>query len=292
MSTTGTNLLTWTATWDHNQAPWLQLDTSSGQVQAPNSQPITVSALAANLKAGNYTATVTFSSAQSPQSVTLNVAFTVQAGCISITPRVLTFTGVAGISNPPAQTLMLNNCGATGTWSESVSTNANWVSVSPTSDNFNGGATQNVTVSAEVLSTQLKVGAYRSLLTFMNGSSKFVVLVTLIVQSPPTLTVSPTSLDENANCTFHALRISPSYSSCLVSLSSSQSNQLSLAWSSPGNGVGGITIKPSTGTLQPGQTTSVEIDIPVTSCPATKTFTFVGPANTVTVTWNCPPPIQ
>ena len=135
LNTTGTDLLTWTATWDQNQAPWLQLDRSSGQIQAPNMQTITVSALATNLKAGSYSATITFNSVQSNQSVGLNVSLTVQAGCISVTPRALTFTGVAGSSDPPAQTIALNNCGVTGTWSASMlkDGSGNWISVNPTS---------------------------------------------------------------------------------------------------------------------------------------------------------------
>ena len=40
LCTIGTGTVNWTATWDQNTASWLQLDQSSGQIQAPAQQQI------------------------------------------------------------------------------------------------------------------------------------------------------------------------------------------------------------------------------------------------------------
>ncbi len=81
----GSGLLNWTASWDQNQAPWLQLDHSSGQIQAPGQGQVTISAKANGLKLGKYTTTVTFSSQPGTSTVSLAATFTVQAST-AVTP--------------------------------------------------------------------------------------------------------------------------------------------------------------------------------------------------------------
>src|SRR5207302_9064717 len=144
LCTAGSGSVNWTASWDQNQASWLQLDHSTGDIQAPGQQQINVSALAGKLNPGNYSATVTFSSQQSSTTETLNVTFTVQAGCIHTSQQEYSFTGVAGASDPQTQALTVSNCGIVGSWSTVISTNnnVNWLSVAPTIGVLNGGATQ------------------------------------------------------------------------------------------------------------------------------------------------------
>ncbi|HYX51232.1 MAG TPA: hypothetical protein VE843_15905, partial [Ktedonobacteraceae bacterium] len=62
LCTSGIGAVNWTATWDQNAAPWLQLDHTAGQISAPGQAQVAVSALASNLTPGNYAATVAFTS--------------------------------------------------------------------------------------------------------------------------------------------------------------------------------------------------------------------------------------
>jgi len=193
LCTAGSGSVNWTASWDQNQASWLQLDHSTGDIQAPGQQQINVSALAAKLNPGNYSATVTFSSQQSSTTETLNVTFTVQAGCIHTSQQEYSFTGVAGVSDPQTQALTVSNCGIVGSWSTAISTNnnVNWLSVTPTLGVINGGATQSVTISASNVKTQLPAGTYGGRILFNIGSNQVNVYVTLTVEPGPKPLPSP-----------------------------------------------------------------------------------------------------
>jgi len=116
---------------------------------------------------------------------------------------------------------------------------------------------------------------------------------------PPKLNVSPSSFNANTDCTFDN---SEHTWTCTAMVSSSQSAQTNLDWSTSSNGFSSndafnVSFKPANGTLTPGQSMQVTISIASssqTSCPAnqfTGTLTFTGPGNTVNVPWNCTQPV-
>ncbi len=289
LSTTGTDLLNWTATWDKTQAPWLQLTPQSGQIQEPGTQSIAVGALAGTLQPGTYNATITFSSnAQNEQNVTLNVALTVQTGCVTVTPTTLNFTGTVGANDPPGQTVTLNNCGGRGNWSATSSGGA-WLAVTPTSGSLNAGATQGVVVSTSIAKAGSKAGTYQGQVQFTNGTAHATVGVTFTVQPapvPPTLSVNATHLTTSKNCKMQETTVV--FWLCPVTLSSSANATSNLNWTSTSGGtIPGITIQPASGTLTPGQAATVDIDLPRFPCTETGTATFSGPANRVSVTVGC-----
>jgi hypothetical protein len=144
-----------------------------------------VNADASKLTPGNYSVAVTFTSQSGNKTFTLNVSFSVQAGCISGTPRSLNFTGIAGQSDPQPQTVTITNCGAFGTWSESTETDSggNWLSASPTGNNLNGGAPTGVRITASNLIAKLRPGTYSGKVIFSIGSGSFILYVTLTVQA-------------------------------------------------------------------------------------------------------------
>jgi hypothetical protein len=284
----GSGMVNWTANWDQNQAPWLKLGNNTGQIQAPGQQQISISALATNLKAGNYSATVTFSSQQGSATETLNVSFTVQTGCIRTSQQTFHFVGVAGISDPQPQTAVVSNCGIVGTWSTSVSTdnNVHWLGVAPARGGLNGGSTQNVTISTSILKTQLGTGTYNGTILFAIGSNQVSVSVTLTVQAPPKIIViypNPPSYNASTQCT---LNQSFKAWTCIASISNN-SQSMSLSWKSFSSGVPNITFKPSSDTLPPGGGERVIISIPENSCQRPATLSFVGPANTANISWSC-----
>ena len=159
---------------------------------------------------------------------------------------------------------------------------ANWLSASPTSGTLDGGATSDVTVKASNLNANLPPGTYSGKLLYGLGSGSSIVYITLTVQAPPTLSVSPGSIYANQQCS------SSPYTDwvCYVSLTNNSSS-LSLSWSAASTGVPGITFKPSSDIIAPGQTERVEITVPYNDCQTATTLIFSGPANTVNVPWTC-----
>jgi hypothetical protein len=285
LCTTGTGAVNWTATWDQNTAPWLQLDHTSGQITAPGQTQINVSALASNLAPGSYSVTLSFTSQPANTTKSLPISLTVQAGCVTGNPNKLSFNGVANVSDPRAQTVTITNCGSLNTWSASTQTNTgvNWLSVSPTANTLNAGATNNVTITTSNLKAQLAAGTYTGSVTFKIGSATFIVNVTLTVMPAPTLSGSPTLIFVNRQCT---LDPTGSLWTCSVLLTNN-SNTASLHWSA-NSGINGVSFSPARGTLLPGQSVPVQISVPQSNCPIRgSTLTFTGPANTVTVTWSC-----
>ena len=175
LCTSGNGTVNWTATWDQNAAPWLHLDQTSGQISAPGQASVTVSALASNLTPGSYSATVAFTSQPDNKTQSLQVAFTVQGGCVSGNPNTLNYSGIANTSDPGSQTVTITNCGPTSSWSATTQTNngGNWLFASPNIGTLNAGASNNVVITASNLKAQLAAGTYTGNVTFKIGSSTF-----------------------------------------------------------------------------------------------------------------------
>jgi hypothetical protein len=281
LNTTGTALLTWNAAWDQQQAPWLQLTVASGQIQAPASQKITVSAQPANLKAGTYKALITFTNSLDTHTIVVTVALTVQASCLKVTPGNLNFIGTVGANDPAPQTVTLNNCGPASTWNATVQADSNWLSVTPGSGTIDQNATQTVTVTVAVANQKLAAGTYHGQIQFSSGGSQTTVTVILTVQS-----VQQLSVDQQKIVVAQTCKSGTGSWTCKETLSSSGA-QGELAWTSSSNGNGGVTITPASGTIAAGQTTSVSIVVPVASCASNFALTFAGPTNSINVPVDC-----
>ncbi len=284
LCTAGTGMVNWTATWDQNAAPWLQLDHTSGQISAPGQATINVSALAANLMPGSYSITLTFTGQQNSVTESLPVSFTIQTGCVTSSTNALKYSGVANISDPASQTVAITNCGPVGAWSTSVQTSngANWLFASPTANTLNAGASTGVTISASNLKAQLAAGTYTGTVTFKIGLGTFSVRVTLVVAAAPILSGTPTLIFANQQCSVNPVG---NYI-CYVSLTNTSSS-LSLNWSASDSGLKGVSFNPASRTLSPGQTIRVQITVPLSQCPAKGILTFTGPGNAVNVEWYC-----
>lgn len=282
LCTQGTGSVNWTASWNQGQAPWLVLNQTTGSITAPGQAQINVSANASQLAAGNYTAAVAFSSQPGNVTETLNVTFIVQVGCIKVAPNTLNFAATPNIKEAAPQTVALTNCGAVGTWSANAKTSdgANWLSVSPNGGTLGTSAPGNATITASSLNSTLAVGNYTGTVTFTIGSGTFIVNVNFTVE--PVLAVTPTSLVGIKQCG----NGNSGYYNCYLSLTNT-SHTLSLAWTASTNLLPNSIIKPASGTMQPGQTTRVQIAIPVSDCSTGASITFSGPGNSVTVSWTC-----
>src|SRR5258706_7751925 len=67
------------------------------------------------------------------------------------------------------------------------------------------------------------------------------------------------------------------------------SSKRDLNWSTFGNGINGITFNPPSGNLPPNGIRLVVVTVLPTTCPASATFNFIGPANTISAPWSCQP---
>jgi hypothetical protein len=195
----------WTASWDQHHAKWLQVD-PTGQIQAPLSKQIMISASAGDLEAGSYSATVTFSDQNSPTKLSLRVMFIVRSAqateCLKTSTSSLSFTATQGKANPSPQSLKLSNCGDPGSWSATTNTDdgANWLDVRPVGGQLEGKSSSDILIA--VSSSRLGQGNYAGQVTFKIGAGMAVVNVLLTIQpsqqNPPCVSVAPQSLTFSA----------------------------------------------------------------------------------------------
>jgi hypothetical protein len=284
LCTNGSGTLTWQARWDQTKAPWLQLPQSSGTVQAPNQARVTINAVAGNLTAGTYSATITFIGVESNTTQAVHVSFTVQAGCVKATPPRMIFVGAEGVSDPASQTITVTNCGLASNWSAKASTKdgGNWLTVKPTQGSLKANATGTATVTVSNVEAVLKAGSYQGSITITIGSQSVSISVVLTVQ--PAISASPTSLSAYTTpCTSNA----NGSASCTVTLTNNSSSK-TITWSYSGS-PSGVTVDPASGfTIQAGG--SEQVTLVFTTCTnSSVTFVVTGatPASSSSVSWAC-----
>jgi hypothetical protein len=111
---------------------------------------------------------------------------------------------------------------------------------------------------------------------------------------PPTLIASPMSIDAKTDCSYSLSTYVYTYT-CHEALSIS--GQGSLNWTASG-GPSSTRFNPQHGTLEPGQSITVTISVPVRNliyvgspspgiCPTIANLIFTSQTNTVIVQWRC-----
>ena len=193
ISNTGGGTLSWSVSDD---ATWLSLSPTSGS-STGETDSVTVSVNTSGLSAGTHNGTITITgtgATNTPQTVTVTLTVTSAAPTITRSPTTMSFTGQQGGSNPANQALSISNTGG-GTLNWSVSDNAAWLTLSPTSGDSTG-ETDSVTVS--INTSGLSAGTYNGTITITGTgatNTPQTVAVTLTVTSvAPTITRSPTTM--------------------------------------------------------------------------------------------------
>lgn len=282
ITNTGTGTLSYSITSD---AGWLSASPTSGT--AP--QTVTVSANITGLTANTYTGhlTVTATGAQgSPATVTVTLTVTSPPPqpILTVSPTSLSFSGSQGGSNPSSQPINISNTG-TGTLSFSISSDATWLSASPTS----GTAPSSPQVTATI--GTLTPNTYTGHLTITaNGAqgSPATVTVTLTVTNPqPILSVSPQNLSfggvqGGADPSTQPVNITNTGTGTLSFSVTSDSGWLS-ALPTSGSAPATLQVKSSVGSLTAGTYTG---HLTITATGAQ------GSPATVTVTFNISAPTQ
>ena len=279
VSNTGGGSLDWTAS---ESASWLAVSPASGT----NAGTVTVTPSISGLTAGTYTADITLAAAGatgSPKTVTVTLTVDPPTPpALSVSPAALSFSAVAGGSNPAAKTLSVSNTGG-GSLDWTASEGASWLTLSPASGT-NAGT---VTVTPSI--TGLAAGTYTEDITLAaagaTGSPK-TVTVTLTVDPPPppVLSVTPATLAFTATVggtdpAAKTVAVSNTGSGSMSWTASENATWLSV---SPGSGTnaGTVTATPTIAGLAVGTyTTDVTFTAPgATGSPKTVTVTLtVGP---------------
>ena len=166
---------------------WLSTDVAGNVLSPGNMQYVYVKASALHRQPGTYTGQVTFRIRGSV--VVIPVTFQVlnsspSVYCLTNDKQSLTFYSTVKAGDPKLQKLTLINCGASGHWSSTPTTDdgTNWLQVAARSNDLPQGGTQAIEIS--VSSIQLHEGRYTGKITFALGSSLTHVNITFIVQKP------------------------------------------------------------------------------------------------------------
>lgn len=162
VSNSGTGTLNWSVS---DNASWISVSPSSGQ----NSGTVTVTVNSSGLSNGTYSGTVTVSdsnASNSPQTVLVTLTVGgggTGTGTIKLGRTALYFGAVGNAITGP-QTFLVSNIGS-GTMNWTVSDNASWLSVSPSS----GTNTGSVTVTAN--KSGLAAGTYTANITISSTNA-------------------------------------------------------------------------------------------------------------------------
>jgi hypothetical protein len=148
---------------------------------------------------GTYNGSITITdsnAANSPQSVDVTLTVSKKPPPeIGVSPTSLTFSGKEGGSNPSSQSIRIRNNGEEAL-NYSIADDANWLSVSPTSGSSTG---QEITHTVSVNINGMSEGTYNGTITInssnaINSPQKVGVTLTLSKQTPPEISVTPSSL--------------------------------------------------------------------------------------------------
>jgi hypothetical protein len=267
ISNTGGGFLTWSAS---ENVSWLGISPTSG---AGNGS-VTVTTIAGSLPTGIYNASVTISATNAaPVAIPISLTVTAPSITVALSPSSLTFSGVQGGANPASQTVVVNS---NGNWT--ASSNAAWLTLSPSSGNGNGSLTANISLSSAA------VGTNNGTITVTSGGVARTISVTLTV-SAASLTAAPTSVTYTAP----QGAANPSAQTITISSNGTWSASESASWLSisatSGTGNSSITATAITGSLAAG-TYNALITVSATGAtPVTipVTFTVSAPSPSLTV---------
>jgi hypothetical protein len=241
MHNDGSSSITWSASSDQS---WLLVAPNEGTFS--DNQTISVAGQRANLKAGDYSGTITISSsvgisAQVPVVMTVDPLPTIGTPVLQITPALLSFVAVDGSAAPNPLPLLVSNLGkkplhwsissqssttdGSGSFALTSGLITNWLKTNLTQGTIAPNATTTLQVSA--LSSSLLPGAYTSTLVFNADKGT--------VNTPQSVNVSLTieprcSLQVSTNALTFTTIVNSSPATQAISLSASASCPATSAW--------------------------------------------------------------
>ena len=185
---TGIGELQWTAADD---APWLDIDSSSGTTAAAGSTDVTASVSSEGLAPGTYGATITVSgnADNTPQDLSVSLEVTA-APVITVTSDPLDFEAVIGVDPPIHEVVIRNDGGTDLDWT--ASSDAAWMTFKRGAGTLAPGVSETDTITISV--DGLALGDYSGVLTFTGNApnSPQTLDATLSVTLTPSIALSGT----------------------------------------------------------------------------------------------------
>lgn len=188
----GGNKLSWQASSDQ---PWLTVSPNSGTFSGSASVQVTVNR--GTLVPLSYTGHVLFTrpgSNNQPLILTVHMSVIAAPTSLTVSSVALNYVG-STLQNPTTQTITLQNSDSHPVdWGSATVTGngAAWLSVTPGSGHLAPKSSQTITVNVQSL--QLAMGAYQGTIYFKGGANPQVT-VALTVIAPGNMIVSPPSLN-------------------------------------------------------------------------------------------------
>jgi len=241
-----------------DDASWLNVSPSSGTSQG-ETKSHTASVNISGLSAGTYNAEITISdsnASNSPQTINITLNVSQQSPPqIWVSTSSLSFSAKEGGANPPSKSFSVKNSGE-GTLNYTISDDASWLNVSPSSGTSKGG-TKSHTVAVDI--NGLSAGSYSGKITISDpnaSNSPQTINVTLNVsqQSPPQIWTN------TKNLSFEATAGGSDPSSQTLRIKNSGEGTLNYTISDDASW---LTVNPASGSSSGGEnrhTVSVNID--------------------------------
>lgn len=280
LTNTGKSPLKWRTNLSALDSSWLGVSPTGGTIPPGQTGQVIINVDPGKLSPGSYVGQVIINGTDSknhpaagtPQTITVNL--TVMPPCTLVQPSssALAFSAIKGASNPIAQSITLSaggNCSWPLTWKANTVGSAPWLILSSSSGTFSSSSqSTTLDVSASiaglnpgVYTAQVNLQASESTQTEAQGSPQ-TITVTLTVQPPCTLQVSPGSLSfsgiqgqalssQNLSLQTQGTCVRPV--NWTASVDKASTGWLSTGGNGSDNGSGSnLAVSASTGSLPPG----------------------------------------
>src|SRR5229473_2185064 len=256
---------------------WLSATPLSGVIAPGATAAIQVTVSSQSILPGTYTGTLLFTAPgaiDNPQAV--NVSLTVFPHCGIVTNSgFLSFTAVQGQSTLGTQALSLSatvSCaGAAITWKSSGT--PSWVAVTPASGQLRG--TASAVVSVSVNTAGLAPNTYSGQISFVTGGMSTQTVTVMLVVQPPPLPSKPVMGASPLSLNFSNTQGLPNPTGKVVTITNNGGSPLKWSTSITLQIGGWLGAVPTGGTIAPGQTGQVTINVN-TSAPKLTPGTYVG----------------
>ncbi|MEO8971019.1 MAG: hypothetical protein ABI406_05380 [Ktedonobacteraceae bacterium] len=245
----------------NNGGSWLRVVTTSGTT--PSHAAIAVNT--AGLTADIYTGTIIFNSKAGTQTLFVSLILgQATTPLMSTNPTTLSFSSVAGQSNPSTQPLTLSNSGGgTLSWLASTTTSIGgaWLTIAPDSGTLTGDQSATISVNA-MEQSGLAPGTYTGTITItgtdsfgqpVNGSPQ-TIPVSFTVLPPCTISATPAALS------FTGISGQPAPPAQNASISASGTCQHALTWTASTSSAW-LSVSPSAGSLSLKSSATVSIGV-------------------------------
>ena len=215
----GGETLSWQAS---KQQPWLSLSQTSGSLTLGKSSAITIKVSRADLTPDSYKDVISLTSDGGNGNVTVTMGVILTNPIMAFSPTSLDFS-----TTDTQNSLTITNTGG-GILTWQVARQQEWLTLSPSVGSLESGIS--ATITAKVSRNNITPGSYKDAISITTNAGNGSVPVAMTVpEPPPTLSVSPKSLDFGSDSTQLTLAITNNGSGTLNWEASSKETWFSLS---------------------------------------------------------------